>query len=59
MKIELRPEVKTALGIEEVLAARNGKPEVKLIVEEKIRWDWPERPPQPPFNWRSIREWRW
>lgn len=20
-------------------------------------WDWPQRTPPPPFNWRGLREW--
>jgi hypothetical protein len=23
-----------------------------------VSWRWPERAPEPPYNWRSIRDWR-
>lgn len=24
---------------------------------ELAYWDWPERPAEPPFNWRALRGW--
>lgn len=24
---------------------------------EEVNWTWPERPPEPPFNWRSVSGW--